>query len=107
MGFDIKLKRFIHVIVLFALLGVFQSCIPRCTKFPAYARCQVRMRHTHSGKEFRGMPFWKKQNLQYGEKHKGEKNSPYVTPKNSKKFLGPTKKKVVVKSRKSRPKGKK
>ncbi len=108
MVFSKKIRLFLHATALFLLLVAFPSCIPRCIKFPAYAQCQVRMKHAHSGTEYRGVPFWKKQNMQYGEKHKGPyKDTPYVTPKNSKKFLGPTKKKVVVKSKKSRPKGKK
>ena len=45
------------------LLSV-SSCKPLCPIGP----CQVRMVHTHSGsEEFRGMPFYKKQNPKVGE----------------------------------------
>ncbi|WP_347159190.1 hypothetical protein [Pontibacter chitinilyticus] len=41
------------------------SCKPRCP----IASCQVRMVHRHGGEqEYRGQPFWKKQNPKMGEK---------------------------------------
>jgi hypothetical protein len=40
------------------------SCKPACPIGP----CQVRMVHTHGEGVYRGVPFWKKQHLKYGEK---------------------------------------
>ncbi|MFD2067505.1 hypothetical protein ACFSKU_11480 [Pontibacter silvestris] len=40
------------------------SCTPRCP----ITSCQVRMLHAHGEHEFRGQPFWKKQNPRMGEK---------------------------------------
>lgn len=39
--------------------------VPRCK----IASCQTQLKHVHAGKEFRGQPFWKKQNPKYGENH--------------------------------------
>jgi len=39
------------------------SCKKRCP----HDSCQTKMVHTHSGQEFRGMPWWKKQNPKTGE----------------------------------------
>ncbi|MEJ8756530.1 hypothetical protein WG947_05955 [Pontibacter sp. H259] len=62
--------------ILFLLLLVFislsvLSCKPACPIGP----CQVRMVHTHGEGVYRGVPFWRKQNLKYGEqvKHKKDK----------------------------------
>ena len=85
-----------RILLLFLLLFSLESCTPRCTKFPIYSQCKVRMKHVHSGVVYRGVPFYKKQNMQYGEKHKGKKDTPYVTPP-VKKPLFKRKKKVVVK----------
>ncbi|PRY15670.1 hypothetical protein CLV24_102294 [Pontibacter ummariensis] len=53
-------------LLVFALLSVsIISCKPACP----IASCQVRMVHPHGGgQEFRGQPFWKKQNPKMGEK---------------------------------------
>ncbi|MBD1396117.1 hypothetical protein H9Q13_02975 [Pontibacter sp. JH31] len=46
------------------LLLLFSSCKPLCP----ISSCQVRMVHRHGGEEeFRGMPFYKKQNPKIGE----------------------------------------
>lgn len=69
---------------------MFQSCVPRCTKFPAYERCKVRMRHLHGGQEYRGVPIYKKQHMQYGEKYKGPSKDAYSVsrvPKNKKRLV--------------------
>lgn len=54
------------------LLLSITSCKPLCP----ISSCQVRMVHQHGGsEEFRGMPFYKKQNPKIGEslpKQKGE-----------------------------------
>ena len=94
-----SIVKVIYTVLALILVFGLQSCVPRCTKFPMYSQCKVRMRHTHDGVEYRGMPFWKKQNLQYGEKHKGHKDSPYVTPKHGKK-RSPKDKKLMTKPKK-------
>ena len=103
MGFKTFIKQpFAYTVILLIIITSLPSCVPRCTKYPIYAQCKVRMRHVHSGKEYRGVPIYKKQNMQYGEKHKGAKDTPYVTPK-VKKPLFKKKKKVLAKPDKKKP----
>ena len=56
-------------LIIFISLSVL-SCKPACPIGP----CQVRMVHTHGEGVYRGVPFWKKQNLKYGEKVKHKKD---------------------------------
>ncbi len=89
--FDI---RAVAIVLLFLVFN--SSCVPRCTKFPEYAQCKVRMRHLHQGVEFRGVPWYKKQHLQYGEKYKKPHKDGYQeirSPKNRKKK---SKRRVVI-----------
>lgn len=81
----------IRIMLFLMLCTTTFSCLPRCTKLPAFIQCRVRMRHMHSGMEFRGVPWYKKQNMQYGEKYKQKKkddhqhiNSPRHRKRNSK-----------------------
>ena len=86
-----KSLRYIKPLAIFLFFIItLPSCVPRCTKFPAYTQCQVRMRHIHGGKEYRGVPIYKKQNMQYGEKYKGPSKDTYSvsrTPKNKKRLV--------------------
>jgi hypothetical protein len=64
------------LLLFFICIAAFSSCLPpRCAKYPQFAQCGVRMVHTHDGMMFRGMPWYKKQNLQYGEQHKGKEEA--------------------------------
>jgi hypothetical protein len=63
------------------------SCVPRCTKLPPYLQCKVRMRHYHQGVEYRGVPVYEKQHLQYGQKYKQQRKDDHQqinTPKHRK-----------------------
>ena len=93
-------KRILAILFTLSLLFVLGTgCVPRCTKFPQYAQCKVRMRHEHQGIEFRGVPWWRRQHLQYGQKvRKKAKRDPHhktKTPKNSKKDA---KKRVIIRN---------
>ncbi|WP_125185451.1 hypothetical protein [Botryobacter ruber] len=55
------LLTFCFTILFFSLIT---SCKPMCP----ISSCQVRMVHPHGESEFRGQPFWKKQNPKMGEK---------------------------------------
>ena len=88
-------------ILLFFLLSMATfSCVPRCTKFPPYIQCHVRMRHYHDGIEFRGVPMHKKQNMQYGEKYskqqKKDEHQRINTPKNRKRK---SKRRVIIRNK--------
>ncbi|MBA9077382.1 hypothetical protein FHS90_002095 [Rufibacter quisquiliarum] len=43
---------------------LFSSCMPKCP----INSCQTRMVHRHGEQQFRGMPWYKKQNPRIGEK---------------------------------------
>jgi hypothetical protein len=55
--------RLLSFIVLAIMLLTFTSC-----KTCPITSCHVRMVHAHGEDEFRGQPFWKKQNPKIGEK---------------------------------------
>ncbi|MHA6247900.1 hypothetical protein ACXYMU_08205 [Pontibacter sp. CAU 1760] len=57
-------KRLLSFLLLTFISVSLFSCKPAC---PIYS-CQVRMVHPHGTEEFRGRPFWKKQNPKMGEK---------------------------------------
>jgi hypothetical protein len=63
----------ILLLILISLISLsVLSCKPACPIGP----CQVRMVHTHGEGEYRGVPFWKKQNMKYGEKMPKQKKQP-------------------------------
>lgn len=57
-----KTPIFCLVLGVFTMLA-FSSCKKRCP----IDSCQTKMVHTHNGNEFRGMPWWRKQNPKTGE----------------------------------------
>jgi hypothetical protein len=46
------------------LIALLSACRPACP----ISACQVRMVHPHGEQDYRGRPFWKKQNPKMGEK---------------------------------------
>ncbi|MCJ8163560.1 hypothetical protein MKJ04_01815 [Pontibacter sp. E15-1] len=56
--------RFLPGLFIALLSASLISCKPACP----IRSCQVRMVHPHGEKEFRGRPFWKKQNPKMGQK---------------------------------------
>ncbi|MDX5347924.1 MAG: hypothetical protein LPK19_11815 [Hymenobacteraceae bacterium] len=57
-------------LLLFLFLGIaLFSCKPKCP----IESCHVRMVHAHGRGEYRGQPFWKKQNPKIGEKLPNQK----------------------------------
>lgn len=64
------IRRQLFFFIIAALFLSTLSCKPRCP----ISSCHVRMVHPHGGgKEYRGQPFYKKQNLKMGEKVKPKK----------------------------------
>ncbi|WP_157593649.1 hypothetical protein [Pontibacter actiniarum] len=57
-------KRLLIILSLALTSATVISCKPTCP----IASCHVRMVHPHGTQEFRGQPFWKKQNPKMGEK---------------------------------------
>ena len=55
-------KAFIYIVLGTVIISIF-SCKKRCP----IESCQTKMVHTHGGQEFRGMPWYKKQNPKTGE----------------------------------------
>jgi hypothetical protein len=60
-----------------------------------YKACMVRMRHVHDGRVYRGVPYTRRQNLQYGQHYRlfpkikrlKDPNKPHVGPPKKKFFL--------------------
>jgi len=96
MQYFFKQRALGYTLTLLLVVILSQSCMKRCIKYPIYSQCRIRMKHAHGGQIYRGVPFYKKQNMQYGEKHKGGKDSPYITP--------PTKKPIFKRKQKVVPK---
>lgn len=70
-----------------ALIIILSSCGPKmCPLQPSgkgQSGCMVRMHHYHGGELYRGLPWYRKQNLRYGEKVGGKKDvSKRKVPKN-------------------------
>jgi hypothetical protein len=56
--------RLLSILLLVLLSASVISCRPACP----IGACQVRMVHPHGEQDYRGRPFWKKQNPKMGEK---------------------------------------
>jgi hypothetical protein len=54
-------------LIFFLGIALVFSTLTSCKTCPIYT-CHVRMVHPHGDEEFRGQPFWKKQNPKIGEK---------------------------------------
>ncbi len=60
------IRRISFLALAFFLIGAGVGCKPMCP----IESCKTRMVHPHSGQEFRGMPWYKKQKPRIGEKLK-------------------------------------
>jgi hypothetical protein len=56
--------RLLSILLIALLSASLISCRPACP----ISACQVRMVHPHGEQDYRGRPFWKKQNPKMGEK---------------------------------------
>ena len=63
------IKRPLYFLAVLVLFLSFTACKPACP----ISSCKVRMVHAHGEGEFRGQPFYKKQNPKIGEKIKVQK----------------------------------
>lgn len=74
------ISRLLTLLVFTLVLSTFSSC--KTCPIPS---CHVRMVHAHGEDEFRGQPFWKKQNPKIGEKLPKRSNEKRVPRSNKSK----------------------
>ncbi|MBX2842021.1 MAG: hypothetical protein KTR26_09625 [Flammeovirgaceae bacterium] len=84
---NIHKRIWLKSVIRIAFILILTSCGPKmCPLQPSNkgkSGCMVRMRHYHGGELYRGLPWYRKQNLRYGEKVGGKKDvSKRKVPKN-------------------------
>jgi hypothetical protein len=96
---SLKTLSFCWIVILLLLVS---SCgpplCPMQSMIPGKTGCKVRPQHYHDGTLYKGMPWYKKQHLRYGEKYRNPKGKRKPAP------AGPNQKTKATKPKKSKQK---